>query len=102
MALGGAASSSDELSEELLLFLAFAAGGGCTVFTVHLLASSSELLSLDEDWPFFAGVFVVVATALPLVTRLAGVDFAFVSESELDSELLSGAVLAAAACCAAF
>lgn len=72
-ALRGASSSSssDELSEEPLLSLAFAAGGVLTVltgFAVLLLASSSELLSLDEDWVLVAGVFAAVEAALPLVT----------------------------------
>lgn len=67
-ALRGASSSSDELSEELLLSLAFAAGGVLTGFVVLLLASSSELLSLDEDSVFVAGLFAVVEAALPLET----------------------------------
>lgn len=72
-ALRGASSSSssDELSEEPLLSSAFAAGGVLTVltgFAVLLLASSSELLSLDEDWVLVAGVFAAVEAALPLVT----------------------------------
>lgn len=70
-ALRGASSSSDEPSEEPLLSSAFAAGGVLTVLTGFaglLLASSSELLSLDEDSLFVAGFFAVVEAALPLVT----------------------------------
>lgn len=64
---------------------------------ILFLSSSSELLSLDEGSDFFAGVFVVMAAALPLVTGLAEVDLAPIPESELGSELLSLAVLAATA-----
>lgn len=70
-ALRGASSSSDESSEEPLLSSAFAAGGVLAVltgFVALLLVSSSELLSLDEDSFFVAGVFAVVEAALPLVT----------------------------------
>lgn len=70
-ASSSSSSSSDELSEEPLLSSAFAAGGALRVltgFAVLLLASSSELLSLDEDWVLVAGVFAAVEAALPLVT----------------------------------